>query len=316
MKKGQKFCCGKDENLNLIRSTYTPREDIVEGFEEREKQSKTLIENLESTYTYPYKAYNECGKKTREKVVEVSEDEYSGEVLRSDGYFPNQVIEDNLPSNVAFGPCPKDSVFKEYNKQTFTSTLQPGVYTRNQITEPISSNIGISFTQQFEPITCENDCNGTTFIGHDPNIMEIPHEKSEQILPYDRQTHLSDLYDPRFTGYGTSYRSYLEPVTGQVRFYYDDIDAQKRVNYLSRSKVDFIPSSIGTQPIPNSEYFEKQNRYSRTIANDTFVDDTISFRTEMQERLMRKGNANMEEKRRYPKYTSGYTRGSMCNPRC
>ncbi len=74
--------------------------------------------------------------------------------------------------------------------------------------------------------------------------MEVPKSKPEQILPYERQTHLSDLYDPRFTGYGTSSRSYLEPVTGQVRFYYDDIDSYKRPNYISRSKVDFIPSSI------------------------------------------------------------------------
>ena len=105
-------------------------------------------------------------------------------------------------------------------------------------------NIGISFTQQFEPVSRENDCDGVTFIGHDPNVIEIPYKKSEEILPYDRQTHLDDIYDPRFTGYGTSYRSYLEPVTGQTRFYYDDIDAYKRPNYLCRSKVDHIPSSI------------------------------------------------------------------------
>ena len=78
----------------------------------------------------------------------------------ADGYFPDQVLDDNLPSNISFGACPKDPEFKEYNKQTFTSTLQPGVYTRNQIQEPISSNIGISFTQQFEPVTCDKDCNG------------------------------------------------------------------------------------------------------------------------------------------------------------
>ena len=124
----------------------------------------------------------------------------------------------------------------------------------------------------------KNDYNGVTFIGHDPNVIEIPYKKSEEILPYDRQTHLDDIYDPRFTGYGTSYRSYLEPVTGQTRFYYDDIDAYKRPNYLCRSKVDHIPSSISVQAIPNNDYFNSQNRYARTIANDAFMDDTMSFR--------------------------------------
>ena len=135
-------------------------------------------------------------------------------------------------------------------------------------------------------------------------------------MPYDKQTHLSDIYDPRFTGYGTSYRSYVEPVTGQVRFYYDDVDAHKRPNYLCRSKVDFIPSSMTTQPIPNTEYFNKQNRYARTIANDAFMDDTISFRTDMQERLMRKANANLQQSRRFPKHTRSVSKGGMSNPRC
>ena len=146
--------------------------------------------------------------------------------------------------------------------------------------------------------------------------MEIPYEKPEELLPYERQTHLADIYDPRFTGYGTSYRSYVEPVTGQVRFYYDDVDAYKRPNYLCRSNVDFIPSSLTTQPIPNEKYFNKQNRYARSIANESFMDDTIAFRTDMQERLMRKANANLAQARKFPKHTRSIARGGMSNPRC
>jgi len=236
-------------------------------------------------------------------------------VLVTDGYYPEQVMDNNLPSNLNVGFCDKDAEFNEYNKQLYTSTLQPGVYTRNQIIEPISSNIGISFTQQFEPISCENDEYGTTFIGHDPNVMEIPHEKAEEIFPYDRQTHISDIYDPRHTGAGTSYRSYVEPMTGRVRYYYDDVDAHKRPSFLCRSNVDHIPSSIGVQAIPNDEYFNKQNRNARAIAGDAFLNDTLNFRTEMQERLMRKGNAVAAQARMYPKHTSATSNGSMCNPR-
>ncbi len=325
---GQESCCetfdsnGKDVNTSLVESTYPPARDIVENYEELSKPEKhgevkeKKAGYFQQSYDYPYKAYGKCGEKqTPIEKIEISPYEFSGDVLRSDGYFPKQIMDDNLPSNVAFGECAKDNVFKEYNKQTYTSTLQPGVYTRNQIVEPISSNIGISFTQQFEPVTCEKDCNGVTFIGHDPNVMEIPHEKAEQLQPYDKQTHISDIYDPRFTGYGTSYRSYVEPVTGQVRFYYDDVDAYKRPSYLSRSKVDFIPSSVGIQPMPNTEYFAKQNKFARSIANDAFMDDTISFRTDMQERLMRKANANLEQKRRFPSHTQSFTRGGMSNPR-
>ena len=318
-------CIPSDANMELVRSTYTPLQDMVEGYtpampdissdrqEPFQKRSNNRghnhradgISHERTEHKYPHNS----------KRTEISNLLYSGDVLVTDGYYPEQVLDSNLPSNLNVGFCNKDAEFNEYNKQMYTSTLQPGVYTRNQIIEPISSNIGISFTQQFEPITAETDEYGTTFIGHDPNVMEIPHEKTEEIFPYDRQTHISDIYDPRHTGYGTSYRSYVEPMTGRVRYYYDDVDAHKRPSFLCRSNVDHIPSSIGVQAIPNDEYFNKQNRNSRAIAGDAFLSDTLNFRTEMQERLMRKGNAVAAQARMYPKHTSATSKGSMCNPR-
>ena len=315
---GQIACCGKDIAKELIESNYTPIEDVVddldtpviEGYQpppKIRKQTKSCpepIPSYPSTYHYPYQQQN------KKVEVTISPDEYSGEVLRADGYFPDQILNNNLPSNVAFGECEKAAEFNEYNNQTFTSSLQPGVYTRNEIIEPISSNIGISFTQQFEPVTCKKGHNSVTFIGHDPNLIEQP-ANNKQLLPYDREVHLADIYDPRFTGYGTSYRSYIEPVTGQPRFYYDDVDSYKRPNYISKSDVDFLPTSIATQAIPDSNYFNRQNKFSRTLAQEAFTDNTLTFRTEMQERLMRKANANLEQKRRFPKHTNDFNRGGM-----
>jgi len=327
---GQVWCCGdKDMNRELLRDTFTPGKDIVEDYcsscvspsnktnippinvsSENPVSPLTRLPVGQDVYNFPYER-----KEENKSDYHINDSYFSGDVLMSDGYFPKQIIDNNLPSNVAFGECAKDPVFDEYNEQLYTSTIEPGIYSRNQIVEPISSNIGISFTQQFEPTTCTKDKSGMTFIGHDPNVVELPEEKSEQLIPYDRQTHLADIYDPRFTGYGTSYRSYIEPVTGQARFYYDDVDAYKRPNMLCRSKVDHIPSSVSTQAMPSSEYFEKQNRYARTIANQKFADDTMNFRTDLQQRLMRKANANLEQTRRFPKHTRSFNRGSMCNPR-
>ena len=305
------------ENINeinhqLIESQLLPLDDTVEHFTNNLPIDKTLVENFKlpsnplkpEVYEFPYEV------RQKPEDYEISTNHYSGQVLMSDGYHPEQIFENNLPSNISVGRCTKDPVFNEYNNQLFTSTLQPGVYTRNQIIEPISSNIGISFNQQFPPVTIRDDKDGTTFIGHDPNVREFP-ENNKELLPYDRLTHISDIYDPRLTGYGTSYRSYVEPVTGQVRFYYDDIDSHKRPNYLTKSNVDFMPSSLSTEAIPSTEYFEKQNRFSRALADKQFLDDGLTFRTEMQERLMRKSNANMEQKRRFPKHTNDFNRGSM-----
>jgi hypothetical protein len=309
-------CIPSDANMELVRSTYTPLHDVVEGYTPAQSNASVDIQE-------PFRRRGRCSHPDHNiphergggQRTEISNLMYSGDVLVTDGYYPEQIMDNNLPNNLNVGFCAKDEEFNEYNKQMYTSTLQPGVYTRNQIIEPISSNIGISFTQQFEHITPETDKYGTTFIGHDPNVMELPHEKKEEIFPYDRQTHISDIYDPRHTGAGTSYRSYVEPMTGRVRYYYDDVDAHKRPSFLCRSNVDHIPSSIGVQAIPNDEYFNKQNRNARAIAGDAFLNDTLNFRTEMQERLMRKGNAVAAQARMYPKHTSATSKGSMCNPR-
>jgi len=315
-------CIPSDANMDLVRSTYTPLHDMVGGYNPAMPDTRSVRQepfNKHGGHGGGHSRHGGHGGNPQNPGIpphtEISNLMYSGDVLVTDGYYPEQVMDNNLPSNLNVGFCEKDAEFNEYNKQMYTSTIQPGVYARNQIIEPISSNIGISFTQQFEPISCENDEYGTTFIGHDPNVMEIPHEKAEEIFPYDRQTHISDIYDPRHTGYGTSYRSYVEPITGRVRYYYDDIDAHKRPSFLCRSNVDHIPSSIGVQAIPNDEYFNKQNRNARAIAGDAFLNDTLNFRTEMQERLMRKGNAVAAQARMYPKHTSATSKGSMCNPR-
>lgn len=332
---GEAALCGADIAKQLVESQYTPASDLVEGYHKEGHGGTQLLpitpvdragQNVSvlvqdsnipkpnrGVYNIPYHSEENCGEGVRpiSRVWEITNDNYPGSVLKSDGYFPEQIPKNNLPSNVAFGKCQKTPEMKSYNKQLYTSMLQPGVYTRNEIEEPISSNIGISFTQQFEPVTCEKNCDGVTFIGHDPNVREVPYIKSEQVLPYDRETHLADITDPRFTGYGTSYRSYVEPVTGQPRFYYDDVDAYKRPSYLTKSNVDFLPSSLSTQAIPSSEYFDKQNKHSRAIANEAFMNNTVSFRTDLQERLMRKANANMAEKRRFPKHTSSFNRGGM-----
>ena len=62
--------------------------------------------------------------------------------------------------------------FKNYNENLFTQTIQPGVYTRSEINEPINSNIGISFDQQFLPTTYEIDDKNILYTKHDPRVFD------------------------------------------------------------------------------------------------------------------------------------------------
>jgi hypothetical protein len=188
-------------------------------------------------------------------------------------------------------------VYNEYNKNLFTQTIQPGVFARNEVIEPIQNNIGISWDQQFQPVTCETEKNGsTTYVTHDPRIVP---PLATPPTPRAKVPTNSDIYDPRSGGYGTSYRSYIDTLTGQPRFYYDDIESIRKPNYIIRSNID--DAAWAHQYGPMSEPKENgpiPNHMSRSLANDKFMRDTLQQRNELQERAMRKYNTTIGWQRR------------------
>jgi len=220
----------------------------------------------------------------------------SGWVNTACGYNPDQV-EVGLPSNFPAGNCEQNPAMKQYNENLFTQIVTPGVYSVNQVNEPINSNIGISFTQQFEPVTAKRTDQGLKYTLHDPRIIEPAFETPSNAVTakYD------NVYDPRFYGYGTSYRSYLEPVTGQTRFMYDDVNAIRMPNYITRSKIDHLPYADHYGPMEaGSEFGNVHNPNIRALAQDSWLRDSMQFREDLQQRLMRKTNAEGWQKRMYP----------------
>lgn len=225
----------------------------------------------------------------------------SGWVNTTCGYSADQVFEAGLPSNLPAGNCEQSPYLKQYNENLFTQTITPGVYTRNQVNEPINSNIGISFQQQFEPVSCKRDDKGLIYTQHDPRIIE-PVEESDipEGAVYDKANY-DNVYDPRFYGYGTSYRSYNEPVTNQTRFFYDDINAVRMPTYITRSKIDHLPYADTYQSPPDgAENGNIHNPHIRALAQDSWLRDSLAFRNDLTERQMRKINSEAWQKRQFP----------------
>ena len=223
-----------------------------------------------------------------------------GWVNSSCGYDSDNILH-NLPTNELVGECNKAT--PDYNKNLYTQTIQPGVYTTNQIIEPVNSNIGISFTQQFPPVTCKRDplTDELHYTEHDPRIF-IPKKK----IPTLPTVTESNVYDPRFTGYGTSYRAYTEDVTGQTRFYYDDINSIRMPNYITRNNIDHTSFGDSYGPLYDGNACGNTDTSEiRALANDEFLRATLQFRTELQERLMRKRNSEMWQLRKAPIRTFG-----------
>jgi hypothetical protein len=236
-----------------------------------------------------------------------------GEVNVACGYNPEQIFTSNLPSNYPASNCEKDSNLKNYNKNLFTQIIEPGIYSVNEINEPINSNIGISFTQQFEPTTCRRiDNDNIIYTEHDPRIIEPVIQRPSN--PMRDPITEYNVYDPRHSGYGTSYRSYIDQQLGQPKFMYDDINAVRMPNYITRNNIDhtLYGDHYGTIPTGN-EHGNQYNDNIKALANDSFLRNTTQFRTDIEERTMRKRNAEMWQNRMAPKRTgmTQYSAGSM-----
>lgn len=232
--------------------------------------------------------------------------EQSGQMNTACGYNPEQIFTSGLPSNFAAGNCQKDPIMKPYNQNLYNQTVMPGVYQTSQVNEPINSNMGISFTQQWEPTTCKTDMQtGDVFYTeHDPRIVEPAIVEPNAALM--SSVDMSNIYDPRHTGYGTSYRSYTDDLTGQPKFYYDDIDAVKMPNYITRSNIDFAPFADTYGPAPAGEAFGNEfNSDIHALANDAFLRASLQQRTDLTVRQMHKANVRQAQLRQAPIRTNG-----------
>lgn len=236
---------------------------------------------------------------------------WNDSILAPNGYDPKQFQQTNYPGNLPMGKCAQDPAFKEYNKTLFSTPLQPGITFTNQVAQPINSNMGISFQQQFLPRTFQDQKNGNLdIVDHDPNFAP-PYE----ILEYPEEPKPENVFDPRFNGYGTSYRNYVDNVTGQPRFPYDDINAIRMPNYVVRSKIDNQPFAEMYGPMQSSGLSLNEIRQK---AQDGFIEDTTNFRTDLTARLMRKRNAELWQTKQFPirgasRMMTGGVQGSRSN---
>ena len=231
--------------------------------------------------------------------------EQPGQVNTACGYNPRQSFTSGLPANYAVGNCPQDPAFKDHNINVFTQTLQPDVYVRNEVNEAINSNLGISFQQQIQPTTKRIDpkTGALLYTEHDPRLGGYALETS---YPDGKRVTEADIYDPRYSGYGTSYRAYTEDVTGQTRFYYDDVDAVRMPNYICRSNIDFTKYADSYGPIPaGDEYGNSQTSDIRALAQNTWLESNLTQRADIQESLMRKTNNQRWQQRVAPISTGG-----------
>lgn len=242
------------------------------------------------------------------------------------GYNPSN-LDYHLPINTPNQPCDRTPEMREYNRNLYTIPIQPGLATTSQVNQPYASmsNMGISMATPFLP---------TAFVPSSPGqglYVESASATPPQMTPLPPEYPLrNEVYDPRLTGYGPNYRQYIDPMTGQPRYYYDDITSQTQSNYITRNQIDFtgFGPQIGpllpltpSMPGPfatSSSYATLGSQDSvhnipadtmRSLANQTFLDSTLQQRTELQQRLMHKNSNREWQLRKAPINRMNQTRG-------
>jgi len=213
------------------------------------------------------------------------------------GKINEKNIEYNLPYNYEASSSQKRESVASLNEDLFTSTVVPGVYYKNQVIEPISSNSGISFTQQFP----------TKVMTEDEHGDRVYESKDSQFYKLNKRPETErfisnyDVYDPRSNGYGTSYRGYVDKMTGRSRFFYDDVDSIRKPNYVTRNNIDHLRNAPTYGSVPDDMESYDMNENIRSTAESSFRNDTLDHRTDMMEILMRKRNSELWQNRLAPK---------------
>lgn len=202
----------------------------------------------------------------------------------------------------------------------YTQNIQPNIYSFSDTAEPINANIGISYNPDLPPRVVDQVAmyDGAYPLYHriDPQLVReggIPKERLDEMPrrtqwsakyntydTIDGSVNFEDIYDPRFTGYGDEYRSYVDINLGNVQYYYSDIDAYRDPNFGTRSKVDFI-DFVDPMGRIKPEYSRQVglNDVKENVQNQ-YDADSIYFREDLMERLMRKRNQELWQLRAAP----------------
>lgn len=248
----------------------------------------------------PFSRYT-CEKnctKGRTGVIDIKSDRcvaFPGDLIEHCGYNPEKGSLAGMPHNQPMSIDDYFPTLKKYHEDLNTQIIDPsGVYTTTEVNEPQMTNLGISFPQQFQPLEELKDCDKTLIVRRNPRLF-TPIQK---VYDYGEITPDS-IYDPRSGGYGDARRTYIDQVTGQPRFYYDDINAGRESNFITRNKIDVynFTNQVG---IFNERVNDNVLETVKPQVHDAFITNGNDHRHSLQQSLMRKGNEKARQQRLAP----------------
>ena len=179
-------------------------------------------------------------------------------------------------------------------KNIYEHNVGPGVYATSNVYENINSNYGINRAYPMRKKYQKSDDSGNIFLLYDEPDINDKSLLNDSNIHVPIESNIRKTFDPRHNGYGDNERNYNFTILGQPRFAYDDVDAIKMPNYITRSNVDHIEKL----PKYGSENLEVGLSSIRDKVEEEYLKNQLKHRNELQERLMRK-QMDLKWQRRY-----------------
>ena len=311
---GVKMCNKDNENVQSFLATQDGRTNLTDLIKPIGKNVKENFQHRGAQHMAQQPG-GKCNKQTSPEgdisvkygiPIQLCQPQ-DGDMIDGCGYNPRKQVFSNIPANQPSGACQEFPTMVGYNESLNTQILQPGVYTKTEVMEPQVWNLGISHTQQFQPVKESVDQFGNKiFTQQNPRINC---SKNQKIVVEPPSPNYANVYDPRGYGYGSNNRMYIDPLTGRPRFYYDDINAIREGNFFIRSNVDSLPYTDHYGQVRTDEDRKEYLDTARQRVNDSYLNGTLQNRTELQERLMRKYQERARQQKQAPIHTRGTTTG-------
>ncbi len=212
-----------------------------------------------------------------------------------------------------------DEYFKQPNNKLYLQDIQPKLYGYTVEQVPINSNVGITYAPQRAPRVLDQiESQGMAYPVYsriDPQLVRENGTKGQLANNPERTNwsdeysswkappgtiNFEDIYDSRFNSYGDPYRGYSDVDLGTVQYYYSDIDAYRRPNFITRSNVDFVDYRT-----PQGQIWPEYNRTAsvddvKSHVENQYEADTLFHRQDMMESLMARRNRESWQQRFAP----------------
>lgn len=182
------------------------------------------------------------------------------------------------------------------------TTLEPKLYATaaNNFEYPQPSEYGHQpYYNRYDPQLIRDD-------GPVGRQVEMPNRSpwSARVNGYEARgtVDFNEVFDPRFSGFSDPYRSYLDADKGNIAYFYGDLDAYRRPNFITRSKVDFIESREPMGQIKPLYLRDRNMCLNDAIdqAQNRWFQDTTEFREGLMASQMQKRNGELWQTRFAP----------------